>query len=472
MDTNWTDIEFGLTDLGDKRLNKRLIEIAGRFADSPESPINQACCNWAETKAAYRFFKNDSVDYKKIIYSHIENTKIRCNAEKVILAIQDTTYLTYTSHKKTTGLCPVARKSGKYKENLESAGLIIHSSLAVSSEGLPLGLLDQKIYSRPQLSNEMKEIKKRTHNAALAIEEKDSFRWVELLRSVSKHKLSVEVITVCDREGDIYEMFLESEENDSKVLIRANHDRTVNKKSIHAINSGEKLWEFMKKEPVKGNIDIKIPEKENEASRVAALEVRYKKFTLNAPKNKNKNAASVNLTAIYLIEKNPPENSERIEWMLLTNHKVENLEDALEKIKWYCLRWRIEVFHKILKSGFKVEDCRLSDAERLIRYLAVTSIVAWRVFWITMIARVTPDANCLFIVSELEWKILFAKMNPKHALPKQLPTVKEIANWIAKLGGFLGRKCDKEPGVIYIWRGLNKLADILEGVELAKDICG
>ena len=181
MNQNWTKEEFNLTALGDQRLNQRLVQLAERFSKSPESPINQACQNWAETKAAYRFFKNDTFSYQEILEGHIQTTKQRCKEYSTILAIQDTSYFNYSSHPKTKGLCPLSRKEGKNVKELLTLGLIMHSSLALSTDGLPLGILDQKIYSREPLTKEKKIIKQKSHNNALPIEEKESIRWLESL---------------------------------------------------------------------------------------------------------------------------------------------------------------------------------------------------------------------------------------------------------------------------------------------------
>ena len=158
--------------------------------------------------------------------------------------------------------------------------------------------------------------------------------------------------------------------------------------------------------------------------------------------------------------------------MLLSNIPIQILDDALEKIKWYCFRWRIEIFHKILKSGLKVEACRLESAERLIRYLTVMSIVAWRIHWLTLIARVAPTLTAQLFLDKLEWKILFKKIHPQKEIPDQPPSIEQITIWIAQLGGFLARKGDGKPGIIHMWRGLNKFAHIIEGVQLARNIYG
>ena len=174
--------------------------------------------------------------------------------------------------------------------------------------------------------------------------------------------------------------------------------------------------------------------------------------------------------AVYVMEVDPPSNAEPLEWMPLTTLSVTNFDEAYEKVKWYCLRWRIETFHKVLKSGFNVEKCRLSDANRLIRYLTVMSIVAYRLFMITLLARTDPNLPCNALLSESEWKVLYLRTNRDARIPKQPPKIKDVVAWIAQLGGFLARKGDGNPGVITLWRGWKRLADLVSGWELASEV--
>ena len=207
-------------------------------------------------------------------------------------------------------------------------------------------------------------------------------------------------------------------------------------------------------------------------ARLAECQIRFGEITLNAPKNniasKNRELSKLTLFAIYVREINHHKIKDPIEWMLLTNIPVFTLEDALEKIQWYCYRWRIEMFHKVLKSGLKVEDCRLETAKRLIRYLTVMSIVAWRLFWMTFISRVSPKISCMTLFKNNEWKILFAKINPNKKIPKRPPTLKSCIVWIAQLGGFLARKNDGEPGITHCWRGFKKFVYLIQGAELCQ----
>ena len=476
MNGEWAHTEFLMVDLGDKRLNDRLIKLSEDFIESPESPINQSCKDWASTKAAYRFFQNESVDYKEITRSHSEATLNRCREYPAILAIQDTTYFTYSHHEKTVGLCVLSKHTGKHKKDIYTMGLIMHSTLAVSLDGLPLGIVDQKIYSRPEETEDRKELRRRTHNNTLPIEEKDSYRWIESLQNTATafQHLSTKPITVCDRESDIFDFFHLAEELNTEVLVRANHNRKVNKSTPNSEVTGEELWPYMKKKRIKGFIEIKIPAQNKQPERIAKCSVRFGRFTVTPSRNspKRNELSKISLNAVYVSEKSCPKNASPIDWMLLTNIPVETLDQAIEKITWYCLRWRIEVLHKVLKSGLNVEDCRLQTADRLVRYLSVMSIVAWRISWLTLVARISPNASCLILFDEEEWKILYLMFNKNKKLPRYPPTLKQCVRWIAMCGGFLARKKDGEPGNTHVWRGLKKFSSILEGAALAQGIYG
>jgi hypothetical protein len=236
----------------------------------------------------------------------------------------------------------------------------------------------------------------------------------------------------------------------------------------------------MRKQPDSGSYAIEISKrsktkhaKEREA-RTAIVSVRFDSFTLNPPRNnirhKTEKLPNIEMHAVYVLEKNPPDGEEAIEWMLLTNLPVMSYEDAYEKVLWYSLRWRIEMYFKVLKSGFRVESCRLGHADRLAKYLTVMSIVAWRLFMITLIARTDPATPCSTFLTDQEWKVLFLHSNKNKPIPKKTPTIGIIVIWIAKLGGYLARKSDGPPGTIILWRGWKRLVDLSEGLKLADQL--
>lgn len=264
---------------------------------------------------------------------------------------------------------------------------------------------------------------------------------------------------------------------DAAVLVRASANRTVNRKSRYAQKDVLKLWDYMLQHPEAGSDTIQLPKraktKHSEArdARSATVAVRFAPFRFNPPSNNSKHKTEqlpdIDMNAIYVLEPDPPDGEEPLEWMLLTNLPVLSFEDACEKIHWYSLRWRIEMYFKVLKSGFRVEACRLEHAERLTRYLMVMSTVAWRLFMVTLIARTDPDTPCTQFLGDDEWRALDCRTHGNKAPPKKPPRAGDVIIWIAKLGGFLDRKNDGPPGTITLWRGWKRLTDLTDGWVMA-----
>jgi hypothetical protein len=480
-ESSWAEQEFGRIDFGDKRLNERLIKICNRFSDAPESPINQACVDWKETKAAYRFFQNEKVEVNDIIASHRENTVLRAKTHNTVLAIQDTSYFVYSNHPKTEGLGKMSLKIGRNKDRIYSNGLMMHTCLAVTTKGLPIGLFDQKIFTRTlRPDKERRRAGGKYIQDTLPIEEKESYRWLESLSETKKAIDMSQVITVCDREADLYDFFKFSAQIKAPVLVRASQNRTVNRKSRYEKKDVEKLWDYMDKQPEAGSYTIEVPQRTKRKhvkariGRTATVTVRFGVFQLNPPMNNPKHKVEklpdIEMNAVHVLEKDPPEGEEPVEWMLLTNCPVTTFAEACEKALWYSLRWRIEMYFKVLKSGFRVETCRLGTAERLARYLAVMSIVAWRLFMITLIARTNPAKPCTHLLVDQEWRVLYMKVNRGRKLPNKIPTIGDTVIWIARLGGYLARKNDGPPGTIVLWRGWKRLTDLTDGWNMASQV--
>lgn len=448
VDKGWSNKELEGIDLKDKRLNNRFITLSESLSAKPGASINQACEIWKDTKSAYRLFSNEKVTLDSILEPHQMRTVERMKGQKVIISAQDTTYYNYNKHKKNKDMGSIGKSRGGVNQ-----GLIMHSALALTVTGLPLGLLSLEIWAREtrdKISND--ELKR------LPIEEKESYKWFKSLRKTEDLKPEgTRIVTVCDREGDIYEFFVEARELKGEILVRANRNRNLSDEEV-------KLWEYMDSRPLAGNIKIDIPKREKESERTAIVEVRYGRVNLSVPidfsKSKREKAGIVTIDAVWVKESNAPENVNPIEWMLLTNVSVQNYGDAIERIRWYKCRWNIEVYHKVIKSGCNVEECRLQTKDRLIPYITLCSIIAWRLFWMTKINRQEPDSPCTIILGEHEWKALYVRIHSNKKLPEKLPTVREVIRWIGRLGGFLGRKGDKEPGITAIWRGWRELETI------------
>ncbi len=477
----WASDEFNEVDLGDKRRNSRVVKLCDSLSEVPESPINQACEDWSETKAAYRFFQNEHVDADQIMAAHRDKTSMRAKNHHTVLALQDTSYFIYTTHKKTKGLGEISMTRAKNADKIYSRGLVMHTCLAVTTEGTPLGLLDQNIFVRKLRSeNDQGSMGGKYNQTLVPVEKKESFRWIEALNTTSVATVGTQVVTVCDRECDFYDFFKAAEKSGSSVLVRASQNRIINKGSRCSEKEIEKLWGHIALQPDAGSYAVEISEIKKKkhckgrTARKADLSIKFGAFIMNPPRNNPKHKTEVlpdiQLYAIHALEKDPPEGEDPVEWMLITNQPVTTLEEACERVFWYRLRWRIEMYFKVLKSGFRVEACRLGTADRLIRYLTVMSIVAWRLFMITLIARTNPSLPCSQFLSEQEWTVLAVKSSRTRPLPAAVPTIAEALVWIARLGGYLARKSDGPPGTLTLWRGWKRLTDLTEGWRLANQL--
>lgn len=450
LESNWSSEEFAGIELGDTRLDKRFLSVSADLSSQPQAPINQACKDWASTKAAYRFFENEKVQSEMILCPHRQQTRERMLGYSRVLAVQDTALLNYTHHPMTAGLGPI----GTSEQALQ--GLVMHSTLIHSLQGVPLGLATQEIWAREELvvEDEPPPQKKKQQRP---IEEKESFKWIKALRgTVALAPPGVEVVSVCDREADVYEFFQEAEKLETKLLVRSTYDRLL-------VGEG-KLRSVMKTEAVAGHISVQVPAQKDQPARKALAEVRFRSVTLRPPYRLKKfgvEFSPIELDVVWIHEINPPASvKEPLDWMLFTTVPVKSFADAFERICWYKVRWNIEVWHKVLKSGCTVEDCRLETGEKLIRYLTLMSVIAWRLFWMVQMNRQHPEAPCTVVLTEHEWKALYAAIHRKTQFPEILPTVGQVIRWMAQLGGFLGRKRDGEPGVTVLWRGWQRLQDL------------
>jgi hypothetical protein len=447
--------EFKNVPINDQRLINRLIINASRFDKAPGDSIPNACQSWTETKAAYDFFANDKITPEAILHSHRLNTIERMKKYAVVLLIQDTTKLDYSTHKSTKGL-------GPYTRALFSLGLLMHSVLAVSPSGIPLGLLYEEIWSREGYPDQKKNMR-----FELPIEAKESFKWLKALEgSLKDIPDSIQTVTIGDREADIYELFQKAHQRGAHLVIRAVHNRRV---------TGEYhlLHDQIKSIPEKGQCLVDIPRKpeQNTPPRQAKLSVRFCPVNICPAHSRGKKSPEgTSLYVIFAQEIDVPEGEEPIEWLLLTTIPVTNMPEAVQKIEWYRERWKIERFHYTLKSGCQVEELQLETKERLSNAIALYSIIAWRLNWLTYQARVTPNLSCQIIFEAYEWQALYCVVNQTKTLPDQPPTLREAVRLLAKLGGFLGRKHDGEPGVKVLWRGVKKLNEGLLFVEYFRSI--
>ena len=451
--SDWVEEEFGTAEFFDPRLNKRLFTLARDFYSQPQAPITQACQGSpAKAKAVYRFFRNERVCMQRVLRPHVESTAERIKAHKVVLAVQDTTDLNFTGHA-ALDMGPINTKKDK------AVGLLVHDTMAFGVDGTPLGLLDVQCWARDP--NEMGKSDKRKQ---LPIEQKESMKWLRSYRAVREvQSLCPEtmLVSVGDRESDIYELFLDAAQSPQgpHLLVRCERSR---KRKTGEVN----LWEKVNREPVSGMRRVRVPKKGTQPAREATLEVRHTRITHKPPKGKKYPPVTVWMVYAKEIHYGPQVKSP-LDWMLLTTVEVSNFEDACERLDWYTKRWCIEVYHRTLKSGCKIENRQLGLAEGLESCLAIDMVVAWRIYHLTSLAREVPDVPCTIFFEEAQWKALYIFKRKTTALPDKTPSLREAVRMTASLGGFLGRKGDGEPGTTTLWRGLQRLDDITEALLVA-----
>ena len=457
---DWTEQEFGRVQLFDERLKQRLFTLAADFFAKPGELIPQASNgSAAKTKASYRFFENANVDMQTLIRPHIESTIERVREHSVVLAVQDTTTLTYTTHP-PEGAGPINTSQNS------AVGLLLHDTMAFTPEGIPLGLLNVQCWGR-----DPEQTGKKYHCAQLPIEEKESIKWLMSYRAVSEiQKLcpNTMLVSIGDREADLHEFFHEALKDPCgpKILVRA--ERTRNRK-VEQGNSKEDLWQRMKAKRVKGTVEVAVPRRGSRPARTAKLQVRFAQVVIAHPLKSK--LPSLSVWCVYAHEVgHPAEVKEPLDWMLLTTIKTESFQNACLRLSWYSRRWGIEVYHRTIKSGCRIEDRRLDDAASLEACLAIDLVVAWRIYWLTMVAREKPDTPCDKILPSEEWRVLSAWAT--GTVPTKAPGAQQAMRWIGKMGGWLPRSREDNPGTTCMWRGLGQLPTMAQGYLLALRIHG
>jgi hypothetical protein len=354
--------------------------------------------------------------------------------------------LNYSTHPATENLGPI----GSQKDGV--VGLIVHDTMAFSVEGTPLGLLDVQCWAR-----DAKEFGKKHQRKQRSIEEKESYKWLRSFKSVAeaqRHCPNTTLISMGDREADIYELFhlALQDTKGPQLLVRAEQDRLLEDGQGH-------LWSLVASQPEAGIQEIHVPRRGAVPARVARLEVRFADVMLKPPKGKSQYGC-LKVWAGLAREIDVPAGIVPLCWMLLTTCRVAAFDDATEKLAWYTKRWGIEVYHKTLKSGCKIEERQLGDADSIEACLAIDMVVAWRIYHMTKLGREVPDVPCTIFCEEDDWKALTSFILKRPIVDGTPPTAREYVRMVSSLGGFLGRKCDGEPGTKSIWLGQQRLDDI------------
>jgi len=465
----WLDGELAGCSLADERLTKRLRKVLGQLGSDMGQSIPLVCQDWANAKAAYRFFSNERISEADILAGHLQSTRDRTAAtDGPVLVLHDTTEFSYRREKPEAIGITKAINSGRDKAGrLRShtvCGILMHSSLAVTTAGLPLGLAAIKFWTRKKFTGTA-ALKKKINPTRVPIEKKESIRWLDNLKQ-STELLSDpgRCLHIGDRESDIYELFCTAQEVGTHFLVRTCVDRLAG-------DGDHTIADEMDEVAVKGLHRIEVRDSNGDPDQ-AVLEIRYRKIRVLPPIGKQKRYPALTLTVIHAEERGTPKNRKKIDWKLITDLPVQSRKDAIEKLEWYALRWKIEVFHKILKSGCRAEEAKLRTALRLANLIAVYCILSWRVFWMTMLNRSSPAASPALALTEAEIDLLDHLVKDRDQKPLRRRTLSHYLTKIARLGGYLARTNDPPPGNTVMWRGLSRLTDIALGAMVGVKLVG
>jgi hypothetical protein len=441
---SWAVTEFATAELGDDRRTQRLVTVATVLADHPAAGFPEACGSRADLKATYRFFANDAIAPAALLASHVSATYERAVEVPRVLAVQDTTEVDWTGHPATTGLGPLGSPTHQ--------GLLVHTTLAFTPERVPLGLLAQEVWARDPAA-----VGQRATRKQRPIEEKESCKWLRSLAAVNdaRHECPrTHFLSVGDREADVYDLFVAERAEGVDLLIRAAWDRRV----AHA---EQYLWATVLAQPVGEVFTVDVPRHKEQPARAAVLTLRFGAVELCPPRHRRaEQLPTVTVWAVQVVEEYPPAGVEPLDWLLLTTCPVSSPAEAQDCVEWYACRFGIEVWHKVLKSGCRIEARQLESAARLQRCLTLFSVIAWRILYATLLSRTLPELPCTVLLALEEWQALYCVTHHTATPSPTPPTLQEAVHWIARLGGFLGRPGDGEPGVTVLWRGFQHLADL------------
>jgi len=467
-DESWLDREIAGSEFNDVRLRKRFGVLLEQLWKGMGQTIPLACQDWANTKAAYRFMDNDRVSEQDILSGHFQATAQRFAAtDGPILVLQDTTTFSYERERpELVGYAGSAITSAERRGRTRPSpqcGILMHPSLAVTTEGLPLGLTAIKFWSRKEFKDTAKK-RRKVNFTRIPIEKKESFRWIENLRhSTARLGDPGRCVHVGDRESDIFELFCAASELGTHFLVRTCTNRLA--------GDGEHtVADEMSEVRVKGLHRIEFRDAKGRPHQ-ALLEIRYRRLTVWPPVAKQRHYPPLTLTVIHATERGEPADRPRVEWKLVTDLPVNSRADAIEKIDWYAMRWKIETFHKNLKSGCKAEESQLRTASRLTNLIAIFCILAWRVFWLTEINRSAPEASPEVALTATEVTLLDQLVKDTARIAQAPPLSRSLIK-LAQLGGYLARANDPPPGNKVIWRGMHRLIDIELGYRLGRENCG
>lgn len=453
-------VELQGINLGDQRLNKRSVKVIEALAADPQASVNGAVNGWGETQAAYRFFNNPQVTPEQILLPHRQATVRRMQAQAVVLLLQDTTELDYTAHP--------PRDAGRL-DHWERRGWYQHVELAVTPDRLPLGVVAAESFDRdPDEPGARQSGERRTGEP---IEDKESFRWLKGYRhacELAAQCPATRVVSVADREADIYDIFVEARQRGeadepesnrrADYIIRARQDRCTPERDPAARgNTFRKVRDEIGAAPLLTTVTIELSQTPKRSRREATLEVRAMTVTAKPPHARSRLPA-ITHNAVLVEEIGGPGDGTDVSWLLLTTLSIATVAEVLRVADDYVARWSIETYFRTLKTGCQVEELQLETKSRLQNCLAFYQIIAWRIVYLTHLNRTCPDLPCTAVFADHEWKPVWRVVN-KTPLPKHPPTLNDFLKLLTHLGGYNNRATEPPPGPQPLWIGLRRMLD-------------
>ena len=466
---SWIDNEVVKCEFSDVRHGKTLRHLLEQLSNRVGAATPWACPDWANTKAAYRFFGNDRISEANILAGHFASTRERFGTSSglPILILHDTTEFSYRQEDNMPigllGKTPLFDGKSKSPRFHTTCGILMHSSLVTTCEGRPLGLTAIKFWNRDKFHG-ANALKRRINPTRVPIEKKESIRWLENLRQSTELLGDAKRrVHIGDRESDICELFCLALQLDTHFLVRTCVDRLAG-------NGMTTVSAEMEGSELRGLHSLQVRNRHGELT-TAVLEFGFRRIVVCSTDRQAEAISEADPHCHFATEKNTPSDRERINWKLLTDLPVPSCLDAIEKLEWCVQRWKVETFHKILKSGCKAEEAKLRTAERLVNLIAILTILSWRIFWITMLNRTSPQASPNEALIELDQYLLDELVPNKKPAPPSLSLGHHIVK-LARLGSYLARAHNPPPGNTVIWRGLSRLTDIEIGIMIGVQSVG
>lgn len=475
----WVTAELASLKLGDKRRENRAAVIVDGLAQICESQP-EAAKSRAALKANYRFVHHPKNSPEAILNAHNQTSIRRTSEHDSIVLAQDTTVIDLTKpNRQVHGAGPL--------ESDDKRGAFLHPLYAMTEEGLPLGIVDQVIWTRDKIHTDLtKEEKSRLRKQA-AFEEKESSRWLDMFQSgeqIARANPGTNYTVVGDSESDICEIFAEVGDlpENCHFIVRGCQNRAV----IHcgdAANVEETLAaaeiqftsEVMISERTSKIAGETRPRRKSRSARLAEIGVRARQVTIRGPARPGGKLPDMMLNVVEAVELDPPAGEEPIRWLLFTTLSIDSIAQIQRVISAYSLRWQIELYFKTLKSGLKIEKLKYETLDRYLTALSMLMIVGWRVEYLKGAARHDPDASCEKYFSADEWQPAYLVHTDGGDLPPTPLSILEFMLMIAELGGWQRKKSQGPPGSMTIWRGLRRMeayADAFQAFQKAKSRCG